>query len=90
MTMIKRVTLSSSMIWMILFIILIAMIVSTSTEVHAQEREGYKMIDRGTYKVYVPEEEIVENESNLNSSNLKSIDPKSTNLKSTNLSNSVG
>ncbi|NBI28165.1 hypothetical protein, partial [Chengkuizengella marina] len=90
MVVFKKNTLFHFMIGLMLLVVLILFSMFSSTEVHAQEREGYKMIDQGTYKVYVPEEEIVENESNLNSSNLKSIDPKSTNLKSTNLSNSVG
>ncbi|MFS1512800.1 peptidase inhibitor family I36 protein [Chengkuizengella sp. SCS-71B] len=66
----KRITLFSFIICL-LFIILISMSVFSTTEVSAQEREGYKMIDRGTYKVYVPKE-TVDTQSSLEPSNLKS------------------
>ncbi|NBI31170.1 hypothetical protein [Chengkuizengella marina] len=54
MLMIKRNTLSSFMIGSLFIILLVTMSVFTATNVNAQEREGYEMVDYGTHKVYFP------------------------------------
>ncbi|NBI31207.1 hypothetical protein, partial [Chengkuizengella marina] len=54
MVMFKKNTLFHFMIGLMLLVVLILFSIFSSTEVHAQEREGYEMVDYGTHKVYFP------------------------------------